>query len=252
MDLRVISYNIHGCINSQRKVNVENVSKIIGSINADFIALQEVDAEKPISKNRNQARTISEGLGFDYLYFPIERADRHTFGLAIISRYPIENNDFVWLPNLYPRLKMRKRGVLRARLRTPIGSVHLINTHLSIYKLERYLQLIAVTGWRGLSDLNLHKPIILCGDLNTNPSSLIYRRLSRFFTDVQKASSPIRKPRPTFPANAPVFRIDHIFVTDHFKTVNAEVVKNELTVRASDHLPLVANLRYFSDKPSKN
>ena len=95
----------------------------------------------------------------------------------------------------------------------------------------------------GLSDLNLQKPIILCGDLNTSPTSLIYSRLSRFRTDVQKASGASRKPRPTFPSNTPVFRIDHIFVSDHFETMSAEAIKNALPVQASDHLPLVAEIK---------
>lgn len=245
MKIRVLSYNIHGCVDSQRKVDVESISKILRSINADIIALQEVDTEKPLSRNRNQAKTVSEVLGFDYIYFPIEKTGRHAFGLAILSRYPIEKNDFLFLPNLYPRLNMRKRGVVRAKLQTPMGSLSLINTHLSIYKLERYLQLVSALGWKGLSALDLKNPIILCGDLNARPSSLIYRKLSRLLTDVQKASSLSGKPRPTFPSNAPVLRIDHIFVSDHFNTMKAEVIESELTIRASDHLPLVADLRFL-------
>jgi endonuclease/exonuclease/phosphatase family metal-dependent hydrolase len=243
MKLRVLSYNIHGCVDSQRKIDVEKIATIISNMNADIIALQEVDTETPICKNRSQAKAISDFIGFDYLYFPVEKRGRHAFGLAILCRYPIEQSNCFMLPNLYPRLKMRKRGVLRARIQTPLGCVHLINTHLSVYRLERFFQLIAVLGWSGLRDVAVREPIIFCGDLNANPSSLIYRRLSAYLNDVQKEPDPSRRPRPTFPSKIPVLRIDHILISDRFQTVHSEVTRNALTAKASDHLPLVADLR---------
>ncbi|MGD8702333.1 MAG: endonuclease/exonuclease/phosphatase family protein [Desulfosarcina sp.] len=243
MKVKVLSYNIHGCVNSRRQIDVKTISKIIGSIKADIIALQEVDTEKPISKNINQAKTISAYLGMDYLYFPVEKTGRHAFGLAIFFRYPVVNTNIFLLPNLYRRLKMRKRGVIRITLHTLKGNIHIINTHLSVYKLERYFQLISVLGWNNLSNLSLEEPVIFCGDLNANPTSLIYRKLSRYLIDIQRKAYHTVKPKPTFPSKFPIFRIDHILVSNHFRIINAEVVKNELTLKASDHLPVVADLR---------
>lgn len=183
----------------------------------------------------------------DYSYFPIEKTGRHAFGLAILCRYPIEKSDFMLLPNLYSGLKMRKRGVMQVRLRTPMGNVHLINTHLSVFKLERYLQLGYVLDWNRLSNLSLIEPVIFCGDLNANPTSLIYRMLSRHLNDVQTGPNAFGKPQPTFPSKSPIFRIDHILASNNFKIINAEVMKNALTMKASDHLPVVADLGLMTD-----
>lgn len=243
MKLRVLSYNIHGCVDSQRRLNIINILNILDSLKADIIALQEVDTEKPISRNMNQARMISDFLGMDYSYFPIEKIGRHAFGLAILCHYPIKKSDCSLLPNLYPRLKMRKRGVMQVRLQTPRGNIHLINTHLSVYKLERHLQLVSVLGWNRLHNISPTDPFIFCGDLNSNPTSLTYRILSRYFNDVQKRPMATRKPQPTFPSKFPIFRIDHILISSHFKLIHTEVIKNSQTMNASDHLPLVADLR---------
>jgi endonuclease/exonuclease/phosphatase family metal-dependent hydrolase len=51
--------------------------------------------------------------------------------------------------------------------------------------------------------------------------------------------------QPTFHARSPLFRIDHIFISPHFETVKVEVKKTSDTRIASDHLPLIADLRLF-------
>jgi endonuclease/exonuclease/phosphatase family metal-dependent hydrolase len=241
--LRVMCYNIHGGVDDQRHVDVLNAATIIDQAKADVVALQEVDAERPFHENKNQAKTISDCIGLDYLYFPIEKAERHVFGLAVLSRFPVEQSRFVLLPNLYPWLKMRKRGFIRAVLRTPWGRIHLINTHLSIYKLEQRIQLRAMLETSGLQTIAPNEPLIICGDFNAGPFSLTHSRLSKALTDVQKTvfAAPIRQ--ATFPSKSPCFRIDHIFVSDHFVPLRVEAIKNRQTMAASDHLPLVADLR---------
>jgi endonuclease/exonuclease/phosphatase family metal-dependent hydrolase len=240
--LRVVSYNIHGCVDAVRKVDPLRLAGIIGEIDADVVALQEVDAEKPFSRDRNQARIIGEALDLEYLYFPVENTGPHAFGLAILSRYPIEQSIFIRLPNLYPGLNPRKRGGMLATLGISTGRVHLINTHLSVFKVERHSQLNAVLSWTGFS-ASLSEPTIFCGDLNAGPRSLTCCKLSRYLTNVQKFSARGRLPQATFHSRSPLFRIDHIFVSDHFMSSRAEVVRTPQTVKASDHLPLVADLK---------
>jgi endonuclease/exonuclease/phosphatase family metal-dependent hydrolase len=242
--MRILTYNVHGSVNSQRQTNPATIAEIIGGIGADYIALQEVDAEKPFTKNVNQARIIGESIGMNYIFYPVENTGLHTFGLAVLSRCPAKQSTFMPLPNLYPGLGMRKRGVMRAVFQTPHGTFHLINTHLSVYKLERTIQLKFLFRWLGLSASPSNEAIILCGDLNAGPSSLVYDTCSRVLNDVQCAFGPSRLPQSTFHAKRPVFRIDHIFVSDHFTPIGADVVRNPQTVEASDHLPLTADLIY--------
>jgi endonuclease/exonuclease/phosphatase family metal-dependent hydrolase len=246
IDLRVMSFNVYGCVDADRKVNVRKITQIIDGVAPDVVALQEVDAERQFDGSRNQARIIADTLGLDFRYVPLEKAGRHAFGLAILSRFALERSEFKSLPNLHSSLKMRKRGALRAVLKAPGGKIHFINTHLSVFKIERYLQLRAITKWCDLSKSPLDKPLIFCGDLNAKPGSLSYRRIASHLSDVQKAPNRSVRPEPTFPSKVPTFRIDHIFVSHHCQIMHSEVIRNPLTINASDHLPLIADLKVSS------
>jgi endonuclease/exonuclease/phosphatase family metal-dependent hydrolase len=81
--MRILTYNVHGSVNSQRQTNPATIAEIIGGIGADYIALQEVDAEKPFTKNVNQARIIGELIGMNYIFYPVENTGLHAFGLAV-------------------------------------------------------------------------------------------------------------------------------------------------------------------------
>jgi len=246
---RVLSYNIHSCVNSNREVTPRKVAEIIDGLDVDIVALQEVDADKPFTKNQNQARIIAEILNLDYVYFPIEKKGLHVFGLAVLSRFSLVDSYYDWLPNLYPKLNPRRRGAIRATFKTPAGYVHCINTHLSHFKLERRMQLNVLLSKYRPSATPEEEPLVLCGDLNAGPLSATYRKLSRHFIDVQKAIKDPRLPRPTFHSRSPLFRIDHIFVSEHFTTLKVEVKRTPDTEMASDHLPLVAELALKNNNP---
>lgn len=240
--VRAMTYNIHGCVNADREVQPEKIAEIIAGLDVDIAALQEVDAEKPVHDNRNQARTIADILNMDYRFFPVEEKGLHAFGLAVLSRFSFEEHYYDRLPNLYPMLNPRKRGAIRITLQTPCGMIYIFNTHLSLFRLERRIQLNALFGNNGLlSDPN-KEPVIFCGDLNAGASSKTYRKLACHLIDVQKASNDPLLPKPTFHSRSPVFRIDHIFVSEHFKTLKVEVKKNKKTRIASDHLPIIVDL----------
>jgi endonuclease/exonuclease/phosphatase family metal-dependent hydrolase len=242
--IRVMTYNVHSCVDENRDINPGIIAGIIEELNADIVALQEVDAQKPLAAKQNQARTFAEKLRMDYIFFPTEETGLRTFGLAILSRFPFNEFHHNLLPSLFPRLKPRKRGAIRASILTPAGRIHIFNAHLSLFKLERRKQLKALLGKDWLLGAPKDEPVIFCGDFNAGPLSNTYRTVSRFLTDVQKdmkVSGP-SAPQPTFHAKSPLFRIDHIFVSHHFQTVNAEVAKTPDTQTASDHLPVIADL----------
>ena len=242
--IRVTTYNIHSCVDINRNVNCERFAGIIAELQADIVALQEVDAQKPFGKNRNQAGILADKLKMDYIFFPAENAGLHAFGLAILSRFPFIESHHRLLPSLYPRLNPRKRGAIRASIQTPDSPLHIINTHLSLFKLERRKQVKTLMGQDWLKAVPQDEPVILCGDLNAGPLSKTYRTLSRHLTDVQKELRILKgaATQPTFHSRSPLFRIDHIFVSQHLRTIQVEVTNSPDTRTASDHLPLTADL----------
>jgi endonuclease/exonuclease/phosphatase family metal-dependent hydrolase len=241
ISLRVMTYNIHGCVGADRIVNPDKVAAIIADLDVDIVALQEVDAGHPTREYRDQAQMIADVLGVEHIYFPVEQEGLRRFGLAVLSRFPIVGFDQVRLPNVYPLLNPRKRGALRTRLETAVGPINLINTHLSLFRLERRLQLKALMAEDEFTAVPANEPLVFCGDLNSGPLSETYKQVSRLLTDVQTASSsgPLEA---TFHAKSPFFRIDHVFVSSHFTPLKTEVRKTADTAAASDHLPLIVDL----------
>ncbi|MGD8295113.1 MAG: endonuclease/exonuclease/phosphatase family protein [Desulfobacterales bacterium] len=243
-EIRIITYNIHSCVDKSRNVNPEIIAEIIETSRADIVCLQEVDEHRFLSENTNQAKILADHLKMDYVFFPVEKTGLHTFGLAILSHFSLNESYYNVLPNLFPRLKPRRRGAIRASIQTPAGPIHMINAHLSLFKLERRRQLKTLLGKDWLLAVPPDEPIIFCGDLNAGPLSRTYRTLTRLLTDVQKDRknpSPSSS-QPTFHSRSPLFRIDHIFVSHHFQTINVEVKNTPETRTASDHLPLIADL----------
>ena len=166
----------------------------------------------------------------------------------MLSRLPFQKVRKGWLPGLYPKLNLnlQKRGVMWGIFQTSSGPVHFFNTHFSLYRPERRRQLKALLSQDWLMAVSKDEPLILCGDFNAVPLSPVYRRLSRYLTDAQKSSIRSRRPQATFPSRGPLFRIDHIFISRHLRTLNTVVPINKNSRLASDHLPLCADLEFDS------
>ena len=64
MRLRIVSYNIHRAIGSDRRFRPERVADILDSHRADLILLQEVDHGVPRSRRMNMARFLADRLGY--------------------------------------------------------------------------------------------------------------------------------------------------------------------------------------------
>ncbi|MGD2099296.1 MAG: endonuclease/exonuclease/phosphatase family protein [Desulfobacterales bacterium] len=243
--VRAMTYNIHSCVNTDGSVRPEQVAAVIDELTPDLVALQEVDANIPRTHNTDQAKLLAKALGMDFSFFPVVKNGDQKYGLAILSRFPFQHVRVGWLPTIYPKLKLnlQKRGVIWAIVETSSGRLHFFNTHLSLYRLERRRQSKVLIGKDWLMAVPKEEPVIFCGDLNAGPLSPVYRRLSRYMTDAQKNSLHSKGALPTFPSRRPLFRIDHIFTSQHFRVLNTVVPINDDTRLASDHLPLCADLQ---------
>lgn len=237
--LRIMTYNIRSCINRRGQATPDKILAAIEPLRPDVIALQEVDVGIPRTRYQNQPRLLAEQLGMDYAFHPTVSHPEGQYGLALLSKF--ENFKITGgnLP-LMPLSSFEKRGVMHMMLELPTGRLHIFNTHLSLFTLERRLQMRYLTGHQWLGRLDADEPIVFCADLNAGPRSAVYRRLARRLTDVQSLCPP---PRATYSSRRPLFRIDHIFVSEHCTSAWVDVPRNETVREASDHLPLFAELQ---------
>lgn len=85
---------------------------------------------------------------------------------------------------------------------------------------------------------NSEKPFIMCGDMNDTPASFAYRSLRGNLYDTWEDAG--FGPGITFRKAPFWFRIDHIFHSRHFHTLDVRVVKEE---ENSDHYPVMATFQ---------
>jgi endonuclease/exonuclease/phosphatase family metal-dependent hydrolase len=165
--------------------------------------------------------------------------EEEEYGDAILSRLPMRLVRSELLPGVMPTRQVEPRGAIWVEVAVGEHAVQVINTHLGLDEQERLEQVQALLGPDWLGHSECREPAILCGDLNLRPRSRAYRLLAERLRDVQRE---VRRPAATFPSRWPLVRIDHIFVKGAVQVRTVETLYNRLAQRASDHLPLIAEL----------
>ena len=240
--LRVVTYNVHSCVGTDGKLSVRRIARAIAQCDPDIVALQELDVRRRRTRMRDQAEEIARELNMTFQFHPSLRVQEELYGNAVLSRYPLRLVKAGPLPDLLPPRHVEPRGVMWVEVNVRGRAVQVVNTHLGLLGIERQRQVEMILGpdWLGHPDCG--GPVILCGDLNAGPRSAPYRAAAGRLRDAHAAAD--GRPGRTCPSQWPLVRIDHVFVSPGFEVAGAEVVRTTLTREASDHLPLVVELRW--------
>jgi endonuclease/exonuclease/phosphatase family metal-dependent hydrolase len=165
----------------------------------------------------------------------------HLFGNVVLSRFPIVQHtqyDLSWRtcePRACQRADLELGG---SRL------LHVYNVHLGTAVLERRYQAPRLASF--VHDRRVTGPKIILGDFNEWMRGLATRTLSSLFESID-LSAHLRR-RRTYPGIFPVVHLDHIYYEGELEVRSVELPRTRKALMASDHLPLVANLRIrFTD-----
>lgn len=239
MQMRIMTYNTHGCVGTDRVLDIGRVASVIGRHSPDIVLLQEIDLNRRRSNRINQAQELAERLEMEahFTCAVRERKDEGQYGIALLTAHGVEIVAEGCLPSRIDEL----RAAQWARLLVHGASIEIVHSHLSVHFVDRHVQLKALLGKEWLQELLDHPHLIVCGDLNATPLSMVYRALCRHLTDVQRLG-PGRR-RATWPSRLPFLRLDHVFIGRGFEVEGTLVPHDSITATASDHLPLVADLR---------
>lgn len=240
--LRVMTYNVHSCIGMDGKVDAARIARVIARARPDVVALQELDVGHMRSLGTDQAHLIARYLEMEFHFHPAIHLEEERYGDAILTHLPQRLVKADLLPGFAGRLHMEPRGALWVAIELHGREVQVINTHLGLHPRDRAAQVEALLGSDWLAHEDCREPVILCGDLNAVPSSPTCRRLARQLVDAQIEARDHR-PRCTFSSRFPTLRIDHIFISPGLEVCGIEVYNSELARVASDHLPLLAQIR---------
>lgn len=234
--LSILTYNIHHANPPSKPgvIDVDAIAAVITRLQPDVVALQEVDVHTNRSgKTLHQAKYIAEKTGM-YFYFAkaIDFADGQ-YGVAILSRYPIKDAAVNQLPTL-SITKGEPRVLATATISNARGrQFKFACTHLDAQRSDtnRILQIN-----RMVEILEQEKlPVILAGDLNAEPGSIVINQLDRYFTRTCVTGCGF-----TIPEINPNKTIDFIAFSPKKLTVISHQVIAE--PYASDHLPVLATL----------
>lgn len=229
------TYNIHRCVGTDAVRNIDRVVAVLEEIQPDILALQEVDAFGPNWLETSVLGVIRHRLNLQYvIYHPTMLTEDESYGIALLSRFPITTERTVALTNAgrEPRL------MTEAFLTYEDLTLQVIHTHLGLKRSERLDQtnriLNSMVGPEG-SDAT-----ILLGDLNEWWER---SRMQRNLRDVFRGGQQHR----TFPAKRPILSLDRIWYRGVGFSIDVAVHDSDLARVASDHRPLVGCARFYAN-----
>jgi len=233
--VRIVSYNVHACVGRDRRFMPDRIADVLEELDADLVALQEVED-----------RPWGEGTVSDYL---AERLGMHPHRGATLYRGDARYGNLLLArePAVTHRLhdlsvdSREPRGAIEADFIVSGKTLRLFVTHLGLRAGERKRQLELLLPELEREDADIR---VLAGDINEWRPGAAGNRILPAVLD----PSPL--PR-TFPAGAPLFALDRIYVRPVDVVAALRAVKTPAARRASDHLPLVAELAVGAEAPDQ-
>lgn len=244
-ELRVLVFNIHAGKDAGGVDNLGRVAALVRETRADVVLLQEVDRLTTRSGNVDQLRELERGTGYHGAFGRTLDYQGGEYGIALLSRWPIVHDTLVPLRIDPPQQRAggsyEPRGMLAARVAMPGRELRVINTHLDASRDDHYrrqevaqvaAQLDSIAGLAG-------GLAIAGGDFNAEPGTATHRAMTAEGVRDAWAACGDGGSGYSFPASAPVKRIDYLFIANAAECASARVLVTE----ASDHRPLLVILR---------
>ena len=122
------------------------------------------------------------------------------------------------------------------------GHLQLYNVHLGTALLERRHQAKRLAAI--VCDRHLTGPKLVMGDFNEWMRGLATSLLNEKLQSVDlRQFLPRKRTQRTYPGLFPVLHLDHIYYAGRVEILGVELPRTRLSLVASDHLPLVADIR---------
>jgi endonuclease/exonuclease/phosphatase family metal-dependent hydrolase len=229
VQLTFATYNIHKAVGLDRKRDPDRILAVLREIGADVIALQEADRRTGRRESVLPRAAIDEHTS----YHPVALNHRpdsigwHGNALLVRRGITVAEAGIVPLPTLEPR------GAIRADLLVAGRRVRVVGMHLDLSGLRRRQQLRTI--FAHAESCGPACPTVVMGDLN---EWAIHGGSLREFRPPWRLLAPGR----SFPSRRPVAQLDRIAIGPEWRLVHTGVHHSALAARASDHLPVWAEL----------
>lgn len=232
-DLTLVSYNVANMGHGGDRM--ADIARFIQETGADYVGLNEVDSCNQRHTN-NQLKDISEMLGGWNRHF----ASAFDFagggyGNGALCKKPLLNAYTLAIPQGSGH-EPRSVAVVETE------DIVFCATHLDFGPPGEpsYEQAVYLNQWFGEHYDGYGKPVILCGDFNTDPGTATIDEMDRYWT---RLSQPVL----SWPSNNPSMCLDYVFCYNAAPKV--EVLDNTLPSgivdysQTSDHMPVVVKIK---------
>jgi endonuclease/exonuclease/phosphatase family metal-dependent hydrolase len=240
--IRLLVFNIHAGKDARARNNIADLAKLIRASGADIVLLQEVDRGTNRSGKVDQLQALIDATGFSGTFGQSLEYDGGQYGIAALAR-----GGFIYSETIPLRVtptQERAGGSHEPRVAllgvavSPMGRLQTVSTHLDasstdLYRLQEIAGVLNIVRARA-SEVT---PLLLAGDLNSEPGSAVVRRIQE--AGLRDAWAECgRGDGLTYPADRPVKRIDYVWLSGTLRCTAAEVLDTQI----SDHRPLLVTL----------
>jgi endonuclease/exonuclease/phosphatase family metal-dependent hydrolase len=226
--VRVASYNIHRCVGTDGRRAPERIAAVLAEIDADVIGLQEVDWHDDPDTGIPQPELLAMLSEYRAVAGPNLRDHRGHYGNLLLVRGAL--GDIHRLDISVPGRE--PRGAIAARIEAKGLRFRTVVTHFGLSPNERRAQATALAAavLQGSAD-----PVVLAGDFNAwLPGMPSLRPL--------RAQARVLGGPASFPAGFPVLALDRLLTRGLAATGPVRAHRSPAARRASDHLPIFADL----------
>jgi len=233
--IRVASYNMRKAIGTDRRRRPERVVEVLNQLDADVVALQEADRRFGSRASAIPLALLDGHSDYKAVELDTRAGSIGWHGNALLVKKGIEvlEHHLFHLPSLEPR------GAVLAEVRMDGEALRVVGMHLDLSGLWRRRQARAILAH--LHERAGEPPTVLMGDLNEWSAQ---GGCLREFC----ASHLIAPCGPSFHARRPIAELDRIMVTPDLAILASGTHVSPLSLRASDHLPIWADLRRSAER----
>lgn len=228
--LKVASYNIRKSLGTDRQRRPDRILKILGEVDADIVALQEVDRRFGPRVSTIPTEAILDHSEYKPVRVGIREISLGWHGNAILVRKGLEilEHRRIEIPAFEPR------GAVLADIRWQGRRVRIIGMHLGLMGTTRLKQARAIVDY--LEKVEERVPTVIMGDLNQwAPDGGCLAQFAIHHTVIA--------PGPSFHSRRPMLGLDRIIVSRDISVQGTGVHMSDLAQRGSDHLPVWAQLQ---------
>ncbi len=219
--LRVLTYNIQQGYNAAGLKDLAGQLEVMVSANADIIALQESDGNRIANGNTDLVRYFADRL--DMYWYTGPKTITGTFGIALLSRYPIEDAQ-----TFYMFSEGEQTASILAKVTVGAQTVNILVTHLGndgpLVQQQAVLERL-----QGLEN------VIAVGDFNFRPDTEQYGLTTQLLGDAWLLTD---EPQKETQGIDPSKRIDHTFITSDLQVLSSQYIPSA----ASDHPAMLSEI----------